>query len=180
MKDLYGYELTGGHFVKPDKIITDNKKKLNFGSGNDIRKGWDNADRLPLPGVNTVFDFNKFPYPIKDNTYDYILAKVVLEHLIDPKMVLYELHRICKHKAIIEIIVPYWNNYTAYSDVEHIHGFNDMAFSFTHLKMENEFNIKEVKLVPSLTGRFFLFRRFFSHYICGLIKQIYVRLEVKK
>ena len=39
-------------------------KKLNFGCGRDIREGYVNADIARLDGVDKVFDFNKFPYPI--------------------------------------------------------------------------------------------------------------------
>ncbi|MEK6830837.1 MAG: hypothetical protein AABX77_02310 [Nanoarchaeota archaeon] len=46
-------------------------KKLNFCCGNDIRKDLDNHDIQEKEGILS-FDADKFPYPIKDNTYDYI------------------------------------------------------------------------------------------------------------
>ena len=45
-------------------------KKLNFGCGRKIKKKWDNCD--VQKGAPISFDFNKFPYPLKSNTYDYI------------------------------------------------------------------------------------------------------------
>ena len=47
-------------------------RKLNFGCGRDIKKGWDNCDKQEGKGIIT-FNADKFPYPFKDNTYDYIL-----------------------------------------------------------------------------------------------------------
>lgn len=64
-------------------------KKLNFGCGNDILDGWDNFDE-------SDFNFNKFPYLIEDNPYDYIFIQSVLDYLDSPYMVLKELKRICK------------------------------------------------------------------------------------
>ena len=41
--------------------------KLNFGCGPEIMKGYVNMDILKLSGVDVVHNFNKFPYPFKDN-----------------------------------------------------------------------------------------------------------------
>ena len=54
--------------------------RLNLGCGNDYREGWDNAD-LYAKKADLRFDFEKAPYPIKDNTYDHIHCSQVLEHL---------------------------------------------------------------------------------------------------
>ncbi len=144
--------------------------KLNFGCGNEILEGFDNFDK-------NDFDFNIFPYPIKDNTYDYVYSKCVLEHLFDIRMVLKELHRIAKNNGKIEIIVPYYNNYTAFSDVGHLHYFNKR--SFEDLKMEEYFEMN-IKLISSKVGLIFPFKNFLSRYFNGLIKQIKVELIIKK
>ena len=145
-------------------------KKLNFGCGEDIREYHDNIDR-------DDFDFNEFPYPIKDNTYNYILVRCVIEHLIDVKRVLRELKRIAKDGAIIEILTTYYNNYTSYSDAEHMHHFNDQTFISLNIK---GLELKEIKLISSKMGFFVPFRKFFSRYISGLIKQIHVEFKVLK
>ena len=64
-------------------------KKLNLGCGWDKKEGYDNFDE-------DDFDLNVFPYPIKDNTYDFILFKNVIEHFDYPYKVLKEIHRILK------------------------------------------------------------------------------------
>ncbi|GAG37131.1 unnamed protein product, partial [marine sediment metagenome] len=76
-------------------------KKLNFGCGMRMFDGWDNVDIQKSKGIFKNFDFNCFPYPIYKNSYDYILVDNILEHLLFPKKVLLELHRICKKNAII-------------------------------------------------------------------------------
>ena len=72
-------------------------KRLNFGCGPDIREGWDNIDVQKGKGITKSFNFDKFPYPIKDNTYDYILMKMVIEHLSKPDKSIEELWRITKN-----------------------------------------------------------------------------------
>ncbi len=98
--------------------------KLNFGCGNKILKGYINVDIQYGEGIDKSFDFDKFPYPFEDNTFDFILLDNVLEHLEDPKAIMNELHRICKKSGIVRIIVPHFNNSGAFNDYTHKHYFN--------------------------------------------------------
>lgn len=104
-------------------IKSNTMKKLNFGCGSDIKEGWENIDIQKGPKVSKNFDFNKIPYPIKDNTYDYIYASCILEHLEDVEKVFSELWRISKPNGIIHIVVPHYTNKGAYSDLQHRHFF---------------------------------------------------------
>lgn len=45
-------------------------KRLNFGAGEDIKEGWDNCDLDNHCGANITFNADKFPYPLRSNTYD--------------------------------------------------------------------------------------------------------------
>ena len=56
-------------------------KKLNLGSGRNVKKGFVNVDIHKYEGVDKAFDFEKFPYPFKDNTFDYVETVQVMEHL---------------------------------------------------------------------------------------------------
>ncbi|REE89051.1 methyltransferase family protein [Paenibacillus taihuensis] len=63
-------------------------------------------DRVDLPGVDLVHDFNE-RLPLKDHSVSFVMASHSLEyadHLMD---VLKELYRVCRHKAMICMIVPY-------------------------------------------------------------------------
>lgn len=178
------------------KGVSNVKKALNFGCGEQVinknyrwnpldRFGhnvieenyvWDNMDMLNFGNIK--WNLNEFPYPIKDNTYDYINASFILEHLIDLSKVLTELVRISKPNAFIYIKVPHWHSYSAYMNVEHIHSFHRLAFDDLHL----QFPVKavEVEDYPSVAGRFIPFRQFFSNYIGGLIRYINAKFQVIK
>ena len=166
-------------------------KKLNFGCGRDVKKGWDNADGQKGKGVIS-FNFDKFPYPIKANTYNYIFVNNVLEHLQDPDKVLDELWRISKPGAKIEIWVPHYTNKGAYDRLDHKHYFNETCFEYLEEDFVRlaeldpnfipKFRIRLLEITPTEVGRFLprSIREKLSRFINGLLSQIHVELEVVK
>ncbi|MBC8435068.1 methyltransferase domain-containing protein [archaeon] len=136
-------------------------KKLNFGCGTKIKNGWTNVDLQKAKGIDKSFDFNKYPYPLKDNTFDYIFLDMVLEHLPNPQNVLKELWRIGKPNATIKIIVPYYNSYIAHGDHTHVNFFNEWSLQqalgqsgYLHEKQKEQFEILKMKAVPQRFLRF--------------------------
>lgn len=129
-------------------------EKLNFGCGNNIKEGYINVDIQKGVGINKSFDFNMFPYPFKENTFDYILVDNVLEHLEKPLKVIKELYRISKKEGVIQIIVPYYNTYYSFVDITHLHFFNEDTFinmfegNKYDLKKEKNFEIIRIKSIP--------------------------------
>lgn len=105
-------------------------KKLNLGSGDDIRKGFVNLDVLKLPGVDVVHDLNKFPYPFKKDTFDVVYTSHVLEHVDDLIKVMAELKRICKPGARIVIRVPHFSCGVSYRDPTHRRLFSYHTFDY--------------------------------------------------
>ena len=85
-------------------------KRLNIGCGNEAKEykknGYINLDIEPNENVHVVHDLNIFPYPFKDNTFDEIYASHIIEHLINPYMVLMELYRILKSNGVIIVKLP--------------------------------------------------------------------------
>ena len=165
-------------------------RKLNFGCGIDIKKGYDNVDILKDKGIDLSFDFNKFPYPIKDNTYNYVYCKNVLEHIKEPKNVLNELWRICKPNTEIKIIVPHYSNRSAYDEFEHCHYYSEIAFKYNFNKLDytsagqsNKFTILELKVIPSNIGKWikpYWLREKLSLFLNGIQSAIYCNLKVIK
>jgi len=165
-------------------------KKLNFGCGNKILEGWVNVDIQKARGIDKSFDFNKFPYPFKDNSFDYILVDNVLEHLDNPKKVLDELHRIAKKDAIIKIIVPYYHCRGAYNDITHKHFFSDVSFDnlvnpekHYSLTTRKKFEIKKLELIPTKLGKMIFPKklRYLASLVLGeIFKAIDVELRVLK
>ena len=90
-------------------------KKLNFGCGRNILKGYINIDYVKGNGVDLVHNLNKTPYPFKDNTFDEIYASHILEHLDgDWFKIIKDLHRILKKDGILIVKVPHFSNAAAF------------------------------------------------------------------
>lgn len=120
-----------GYKIEP-KYIPENGSKLNLGSGVDIRPGFTNLDRVSYEIVKKECEIpensefiswnweknrtgNGHILPFSDDTFDYILARDVLEHIphricdIDGEFFfefVNDMIRISKRGAIWEIISP--------------------------------------------------------------------------
>ena len=152
------------------------KDKLNFGCENDIRKGWTNVDINKGKDVDFSFDFDKFPYPLKTDSYNYILLKQVLEHCVYPERVMGELIRISKKDAVIEIHTPYANSRSDQGNLGHISHFNRWTFRQFSEKNPNLTLIEE----NFISQRFLKFiPKFILNLLSTFFNNIYVEIRVK-
>jgi SAM-dependent methyltransferase len=86
--------------------------KLNLGSGKEYLKDFVNVDSCEP--ADKVFDLDKFPYPFKENSVDFILASHIVEHLKNPEGFFDEIYRIMKPGAKAIIKVPHYKAKGAY------------------------------------------------------------------
>jgi SAM-dependent methyltransferase len=63
-------------------------------------------DRESLPGVDIVYDINR-GIPLERNCAEFVMASHVLQYVDDWLATMREIYRICKHKAIVCVVVPY-------------------------------------------------------------------------
>ena len=105
-------------------------KRLNLGCGRQIKKGFVNLDFIRGEGVDVVHDLNKFPYPFRDDDFDYVYADNVLEHLADVPRAMMELHRILKPSGILRVIVPHFTAAGAFHDPTHKNFFGSRTFDY--------------------------------------------------
>ena len=161
-------------------------KKLNFGCGRDIKEGWDNCDIQKNKDI-IYCCADVFPYPFKDNVYDCILLNYCLCYFERMDKVLFELWRIAKPNAIIEINDAYFNNKGASTDIQTKHYITDFTFkAFVNepciVNKKKMFQIVKLKLIPTWVGRFMpkSLREKLSVFWGGLISQIHIKLRVLK
>ena len=95
--------------------------KLDFGSGNNCKDGFEGVD-LYADAAKHKVDLFKFPLPWETGSVDEINCSHFIEHL--PKDIRWqffeECYRILKDEGIMQIIVPNWKSERAYGDNSHI------------------------------------------------------------
>lgn len=94
--------------------------KLNIGSGYKRIEGFMNVDHDPLTGADFCFNIEQDPWPFEDSSVDEVRAHHILEHLGEGFFhVMKEMYRVCKHTAIIDVIVPHHRHDHFFGDPTH-------------------------------------------------------------
>ncbi len=104
--------------------------KLNIGCGLDFLPNCTNHDLTKFDKrVDIAHDLNVMPWPWESNTFDEVIAKSVLEHLVpDLVQTLDEIHRILKPGGLVTLKLPYWRSDIAWQDPTHRWKFSLMSF----------------------------------------------------
>lgn len=119
--------------------------KLNLGCGRDYRKGFVNIDINEEVKKDFKVDFEKGLKLFKDNTFNYVYSRHVLEH-IDPRklrFIMDEIYRVCKPGAIVDIYVPHFSCGKTYQSYDHLTFMSWFTFS---VKEFSKFKIVKRKL----------------------------------
>lgn len=98
--------------------------KVDLGCGKKKQPGFIGIDRFPLPGVDVVADINR-GLPLADDSVDYLLASHSLEHVDDLPFTMREIYRVCKHKALVCIVAPYFHTSLNIANPFHKQAFNE-------------------------------------------------------
>ena len=178
-------------YFKYGATKNNNLKKLNLGSGNNILEGYVNADMFKASGIDIVFDITKTPYPFKNNEFDEIYCRHILNHISenDRMKILDELYRISKSNGVIKILVPFaWSN-GSIGHIQHQSFFVKGTFNYYKVNM-GSFDIVETKtrfkvLKEELISygrfkRFLPFKILLSKFLINIYDDIYYELKVIK
>src|SRR5260221_11233482 len=100
----------------PKKIKKTKKAKfptpfnLDIACGQNKTPGFFGIDIAKAEGVDMVYDLEKFPWPIPDNSVDEATCSHYIEHTKDIIKFMDEVHRILKQAGKILIRAPYYNS----------------------------------------------------------------------
>lgn len=85
--------------------------------------GWTNLDRLPLDGVDVVFDLEAcfaMHLPFAPDSVSEIVGVDLIEHVAHPLELMGELHRVAAPGALCTWILPYGSSDDAWEDPTHV------------------------------------------------------------
>ncbi|MFA4952605.1 MAG: methyltransferase domain-containing protein [Candidatus Pacearchaeota archaeon] len=160
-------------------------KKLNLDCGEDYKQGWINLDFRKNVNADVKHDLNKFPYPFKENSFEEILLKMILEHLDNPIKVLREVIRISNDNAKVTIIVPHAFSYANNTDIQHRSRFTENSFEEKLLK---EYGLgeglslvnKEFLFPVNKWKKYILFKGFLKIFFNGIYDDLLFEFQIKK
>jgi len=98
--------------------------RVDLGCGRAKQPGFIGIDHLPLPGVDILADMDK-GLPLRNDSVDYLVASHSLEHTTDIIFTMQEIYRVCKHKAIVCIVAPYYHTSLNMANPYHKQIFNE-------------------------------------------------------
>jgi len=172
--------------------------KLDVGCGFAKQPGYVGMDVFPAEGVDVFHNFDEFPYPFADDTFDEIKCYNSLEHVDDFISTVIEFHRILKNGGLLRVLCPHYSGPDAYRDPTH-----KTFFAYTTFDMFTEglsygsrysgtFRVKKRMFgVPEGGGRGLAalpkafgnrFPDLYERYLCWMMpaKAIYYELEAIK
>jgi SAM-dependent methyltransferase len=112
------------------------KRILDAGCGPQKTPGAVGLDRRLRPGapkerqMDVACELEKFPWPLKDNSFDLVILSHVLEHLGDVVGVLEEINRVARPGGRVYIEVPHFTWVEAFRHFEHKHFFTLGSFDY--------------------------------------------------
>ncbi len=103
---------------------------LDVGCGCNAVPGAIGIDYNPRTGADVIHDLNLYPYPFESDSFDEVVCRNVMEHLLDVRMALEEIHRISAPSALVKITVPFFRSRWAFMDPDHRHFFSAQSFDY--------------------------------------------------
>lgn len=113
--------------------------KLDLGSGQNTREGYEGVDIVAGEGVTHVVDLFKYPWPFESGSVKEINISHFAEHIPHYRpeytqdgwfMFWEEVHRICKPGALIHIVHPYVMSVRAFWDPTHTRFIHEMTWYY--------------------------------------------------
>jgi SAM-dependent methyltransferase len=107
---------------------------LNLGCGTHRKLDMINCDLYRESGADVLFDLEKPHWPFPDACVEQVELSSVIEHVINSETLFKEIYRVCKHGAVINIIVPHPRHDWFLTDPTHVKAWH--PDSFHHLDRE--------------------------------------------
>jgi SAM-dependent methyltransferase len=102
---------------------------LDIGCGPNKFPNAIGVDKRLIQGVDVVCDIER-ELPFKTSSVDLIWMRHVIEHVGNLIGLMEEVYRVCRHRAAIEIVVPYYTSRGAFRDPTHVRYIAEDTFQY--------------------------------------------------
>jgi hypothetical protein len=168
--------------------------KLDIACGQNKQPGFKGVDIAPGPGVDFVWDLEKYPWePFKDDSVEEVYVSHYAEHTKDLIKFMDEIWRICIPDAKVTIIGPYYTSIRAWQDPTHTRVLSEatwlyfnkdwrVANKLDHYPIKSNFEIKNIMVFfnPPWDKKSEEARQFAAQHYWNVISDILVELRVIK
>ncbi|MBL7129859.1 MAG: class I SAM-dependent methyltransferase [Candidatus Omnitrophica bacterium] len=134
-------------------------KILDVGCGSAKLEGSIGIDIRLWPGIDAICDLNKYAWPFKEEIFDKIYCRDIIEHLDDVVKTMQEIHRISKKGSKVVIFTPHFAHPNSFRDPTHKWHFTIDSFDYFTRELKYPVYTKEkFKIIK----KDFIFRRKFG------------------
>jgi SAM-dependent methyltransferase len=103
---------------------------LDIGCGQAKTPGAIGIDVNPVSQANVLADVNLCPWPLADDTFDRVVCRHIVEHVVDMVAFLEEAFRVCTPGAVVEITTPHFSNRYSFTDPTHVRHLSWRSFDY--------------------------------------------------
>lgn len=162
-------------------------RTLDVGCGLNKYPGAIGIDRIPGTAADVLCDLDRFPWPLRDASFDEVRAVHVIEHVADVIRTMEEFHRLLRPGGTVYIATPHYTDFSSFCDPTHRWHLN--SFSLRYFGTDNagygyysgaRFREKSVRVrllsfwrllgFEVMVNTFPRFRRFWEHYLCFVVR----------
>jgi SAM-dependent methyltransferase len=156
------------------------RKILDIGCGQNKLPGAIGMDINPRSHADVIHNLDERPWPLEANTFDYVRARDVLEHVDDFIGAMEEIHRVSAPGAEVEIRMPFMSSENFATDPTHRRAGTSRTFDYFDPSTElgsfrystSRFDLIDFQYSRSHCGRWVgsAMRRF-DYYLLPLIRK---------
>jgi SAM-dependent methyltransferase len=151
-------------------------------------------DWVPESGAEVVWDLNRRPWPLPDDSFARVHLSHIVEHLDDIVAVMREVHRVARPGARVFVVTPHFSSHNSYADPTHRHHLAAASFEYftgrpftTFLPPGSGFELVKVELtfasgvVLDWTGRWIAkrFPRWYERHCAWIFPALDIRAELR-
>jgi SAM-dependent methyltransferase len=162
-------------------------RTLDVGCGINKYPGAIGIDLNPHTRADVLCDLDRFPYPLRDNSFQALRAVHVIEHLSDVIRAMEEFHRLVTPGGRVLIVTPHYTDFSSFCDPTHRWHLNSFSFRYfgpdhAGFGYYSRARFREVRVHVRLlalwrylgfefmVNHFPRFRRFWEYYLCYVVR----------